>query len=136
MMSMSRRPCFWSSPVQVQRLACDCTSWKVYTISVHSFAGAGGGLCCLSSSSLAWAPLRWCLEIRDLEPALHRCCEPMVAASAPQNYEYSPWPMLGVKLMARGRGVYQRAKLGRAGLAELREMEKWGLEIYKKECNE
>ena len=90
---------------------------------------------CLLLLRLA-APLRWCLEIRDWELALHRCCELEVVASAAQNCEYSPRPVLGVELLARGRGVSQRAKLGRVGLAGLREMEKWGLGIYKKECNE
>ena len=51
MMSISRSPCFWNAPVQVQRWACVCKSWKVYTTSVHSLAGTGGGLCCGSSSS-------------------------------------------------------------------------------------
>ena len=53
MMSINLKPCFSSAPVQVQRLACVCKSWKVYTTSVHSLAGAGGGLCCGSSSSSA-----------------------------------------------------------------------------------
>ena len=45
MMSINLKPCFWSAPVQVQRLACVCKSWKVYTTSVHSLVGAVVAAC-------------------------------------------------------------------------------------------
>ena len=65
-----------------------------------------------------------------------QCYEPKVVTSAAQNCEYSPRPVLGVELLARGRGFSQKAKLEKIVLAELRKMEKFRRGIYRKEYNE